>query len=689
MDRNALLMEEARARHGLRTLAYIHPQTGLALPATTAGSAGLAALQGFQVQSNSAGLDTSTGSAETQISISGEAPAAEGFQTEKDQSATKEDDEVEEKKRKRQNKKRKKKSHYKIAHPNEMPQPAGPEMGRESIGSGAADTPVVVSLDHPLLGQATRLVAGGQTSIGAMPAAASSASVVDSADANDRDMEDSSQGREDPEAPKRPMSAFLAFSNKRRKSLKRQYPCATNADLSKMLAKTWREAPEVIREKYLNEAAALSDQYKVDIMKWREDKKRRKLTRSGMSEDINDHNQFVNEDTLGDEFLSEDAANPEDDESQPGEEPIRLTEGEKSGINRTISSQILGLFEKNKWDAVTLATRVIDLCRIYEWGELESATLECYNTYRNREPISLIRVINGAEALEILRAKIPSTNIQMYREAVAADFVEALESLHSRSTHEENLDQPPFHTLENIGIVVRMLFELGTATQFLRIEDWASEASLDQLYSLDQIFARASTSVTTGGESAAGEQCVKTVGIRYKALKIEDLKKQREELIAATHGGEPRFSWCMPRAETESLPLTSFLRSSRKGPTTVTVGGGREFARRLATKYRLHLENRDEMLLVGFSANIQNASDSGDKASVIVTKTQDLHTAEVERYRNDMVTLGNVCVELRSLGVQVALLGTAEAKSVAVNVDGAEMGAASRSEHNQDVEGDD
>ncbi|KAL7561494.1 hypothetical protein ACA910_016293 [Epithemia clementina (nom. ined.)] len=50
----------------------------------------------------------------------------------------------------------------------------------------------------------------------------------------------------DPEAPKRPMPAFLAFFNKRRKSLKRQYLCASNADLSKMLAKTWREAPDVI-----------------------------------------------------------------------------------------------------------------------------------------------------------------------------------------------------------------------------------------------------------------------------------------------------------------------------------------------------------------------------------------------------------------------------------------------------------
>lgn len=39
----------------------------------------------------------------------------------------------------------------------------------------------------------------------------------------------------DPTAPKRPMSAFLAFSNKRRAALKRQHPDATNADLSRSM----------------------------------------------------------------------------------------------------------------------------------------------------------------------------------------------------------------------------------------------------------------------------------------------------------------------------------------------------------------------------------------------------------------------------------------------------------------------
>merc|ERR1712130_1083113 len=45
-------------------------------------------------------------------------------------------------------------------------------------------------------------------------------------------------------APKRPMSAFLAFSNCRRAGIKRKNPGATNADLSRILSKMWKEAPE-------------------------------------------------------------------------------------------------------------------------------------------------------------------------------------------------------------------------------------------------------------------------------------------------------------------------------------------------------------------------------------------------------------------------------------------------------------
>ena len=73
----------------------------------------------------------------------------------------------------------------------------------------------------------------------------------------------------DPTAPKRPMSAFLAFSNKRRAGLKREHPDATNSDLSKMLSKSWKEAPDELRKKYMEEEAGLRATYKVSMAKWR------------------------------------------------------------------------------------------------------------------------------------------------------------------------------------------------------------------------------------------------------------------------------------------------------------------------------------------------------------------------------------------------------------------------------------
>lgn len=91
----------------------------------------------------------------------------------------------------------------------------------------------------------------------------------------------------DPTAPKRPMSAFLAFSNKRRAGLKRQTPNATNADLSKMLSKTWKEADPDLRQKYMGEEAELRGKYKVEMAKWRkrvaEEKKAERREREALA----------------------------------------------------------------------------------------------------------------------------------------------------------------------------------------------------------------------------------------------------------------------------------------------------------------------------------------------------------------------------------------------------------------------
>lgn len=73
----------------------------------------------------------------------------------------------------------------------------------------------------------------------------------------------------DPSAPKRPMSAFLAFSNSRRAMVKRENPDATNAEISKRLSNMWKEAPDDLRQQYIDEEYEKRQQYKIAMADWR------------------------------------------------------------------------------------------------------------------------------------------------------------------------------------------------------------------------------------------------------------------------------------------------------------------------------------------------------------------------------------------------------------------------------------
>jgi len=77
--------------------------------------------------------------------------------------------------------------------------------------------------------------------------------------------------------PKRPMSAYLAFSNERRLEMKRLHPGEDNANISKLLAKAWREAPAEIRSKYMEEEKVLRAEYMEKMRPWQRKKKKRKL----------------------------------------------------------------------------------------------------------------------------------------------------------------------------------------------------------------------------------------------------------------------------------------------------------------------------------------------------------------------------------------------------------------------------
>ena len=69
----------------------------------------------------------------------------------------------------------------------------------------------------------------------------------------------------DPNAPKRPMSAFLAFSNSNRRSLRDQHRLSTNAEVSQLLAQIWKNTSDEDRSEYVAEEYRLRQQYKLDM----------------------------------------------------------------------------------------------------------------------------------------------------------------------------------------------------------------------------------------------------------------------------------------------------------------------------------------------------------------------------------------------------------------------------------------
>mmetsp|Transcript_12712 Transcript_12712/g.17748 ORF Transcript_12712/g.17748 Transcript_12712/m.17748 type:complete len:394 (-) Transcript_12712:323-1504(-) len=77
------------------------------------------------------------------------------------------------------------------------------------------------------------------------------------------------RSQKDPSAPKRPMSSFLSFSNNKRASIKQQNPEKSNAEISRMLAEMWRDAPQDERQMHIDKEAVLREEYKIAMAEWK------------------------------------------------------------------------------------------------------------------------------------------------------------------------------------------------------------------------------------------------------------------------------------------------------------------------------------------------------------------------------------------------------------------------------------
>jgi high mobility group protein B1 len=69
--------------------------------------------------------------------------------------------------------------------------------------------------------------------------------------------------------PKRPMSAFLSFSNSKRKEVKDRNNDAKTADVSRILAEMWKVCPEEEKQQYIDEEFRLRQIYKVAMAEWK------------------------------------------------------------------------------------------------------------------------------------------------------------------------------------------------------------------------------------------------------------------------------------------------------------------------------------------------------------------------------------------------------------------------------------
>lgn len=78
------------------------------------------------------------------------------------------------------------------------------------------------------------------------------------------------RSQKDPNAPKRPMSAFLAYSHAKRAEVKAKNPGMNNAEISRILAQMWKDAPEEEKKEHIEKEYELRQKYLSEIAVWRE-----------------------------------------------------------------------------------------------------------------------------------------------------------------------------------------------------------------------------------------------------------------------------------------------------------------------------------------------------------------------------------------------------------------------------------
>mgnify|MGYP005851077441 CR=1 FL=1 len=72
----------------------------------------------------------------------------------------------------------------------------------------------------------------------------------------------------DPKAPKKPQSAFLAFSNERRKIVAKANPNMSGTEISGLMSQLWKECPEHMKQAYRDQEARERKTFKTAFAGW-------------------------------------------------------------------------------------------------------------------------------------------------------------------------------------------------------------------------------------------------------------------------------------------------------------------------------------------------------------------------------------------------------------------------------------
>jgi len=79
------------------------------------------------------------------------------------------------------------------------------------------------------------------------------------------------RAKKDPSAPKRPMSAFLYFSQDKRRQIKEENPTIRNTEVSRILGELWRNSSDEEKRPHVEKEKEEREKYKIAIAEWRKE----------------------------------------------------------------------------------------------------------------------------------------------------------------------------------------------------------------------------------------------------------------------------------------------------------------------------------------------------------------------------------------------------------------------------------